>query len=158
MKYKGKKLSAPYVEIIPILRENEEIFLKAKAILDYSKFEQLCPQPKPPMLIKKGQNQATPNFEDPNYKVAIEQFASKRTAWMVIESLSATEDLEWEKVDPNNSDTWTLWDDELKDAGFSDQERLRIFRSVVSAQGLDEEKITEARNRFLQSEKGTENS
>jgi hypothetical protein len=149
MKIKGKKIEGPNVEIIPIPRgEKDDIILMARAILDMTPFEKMCPSPKPPMRKIQG-GIDVPDLKDKNYQKQVEKYAEKRMAWMVITSLEATEGLEWEKVNASDSSTWLLMRSELKESGFSFIEIERIIAGVVSANALSEAKIEAARDRFL---------
>jgi hypothetical protein len=153
MKIKGKKIEGANVEIIAIPRgEGEDIILKARAILDMSPFEKMCPPPRPPMRIIDGMN--VPNLKDKDYQVQVHKYAEKRMAWMTITSLEATDGLEWEMVDVGDPSTWLLIREELTGAGFSDIEVNRIVAGVVSANALSEAKIEAARERFLLLQRG----
>lgn len=148
MKIKGKKIEGANIEIIAIPRGNsEDIILMAQAVLDMSPFDKMCPTPLPP--IRKIDGIDVPNLKDKNYQQQVGKHAEKRMAWTVITSLEATEGLEWEKVDAGDSSTWLNLRSELKDSGFSDVEINRIIGGVVTANALNEDKIEEARERFL---------
>jgi hypothetical protein len=144
----GKKIKGPNVEVIVIPREPEDIVFKAQAVLDFDNFGKLCPTPKPPRILKRGVG-LIENVEDHNYKIALEQHASRRLEWLIIESLKATENLQWERVDYSKPETWELYKDELKESGFGEYEINRIIRGVMIANSLDESKLEEARKRFL---------
>ncbi len=73
-------------------------------------------------------------------------------AWSHLKSLEATEDLVWEKARIEDVNTWHLYEEELKDSGFSDNEITRIVNGVMAANCLDEARMDEARARFLRSE------
>lgn len=151
MKLNGKVLKGPNIEIVVIPRTDEDIVFKAQSILDFEAFTKLCPIPKPPDIIKRGEGRVS-NPEDPHYKSQLEDYNKKRTAWMIIKSLEATENLVWEKVKISDSNTWHLYDQELQDAGFGDYERALILNGVMRANCLDPSKIEEARQRFFRGE------
>lgn len=137
------------IETLVIPRPNgEDIVFKAQGILDFQEFEKLCPEPKPKMILSRTEGKI-PNFNDPTYKLQLEQREKKRMAYIVIKSLEATEDLIWDRVNINNPDTWLQWEDELKEAGLSDFERKRIFTLTMNANSLNEAKMDEARKAFL---------
>ena|SRR6516164_7361632 len=148
MKIKGRKISGPNVEVIVIPRPDGDIVLKAQAILDHEPFRQLCPEPKPPKRIERGKGEVL-NIEDPQYKKAIEWHNKARIDWLIITSLRATEDLEWETVDYAKPETWRNHEKELRESGFSEYELVRISNAVFAANGLDDTKIEQARERFL---------
>src|SRR6185369_1977194 len=143
MKIKGKKISERNIVILPIPRANgEDIILKFAAILDYSEFDAVCPLPTPPIKIVKG-GARVPDYESPKYIVQVNEYSKKKTAWMIIKSMSVTEGLEWEKVDLADSNTWSEYSKELADSGFSDMEQQRILRAVLEANCLSDGKIKE---------------
>lgn len=152
MKIKGKKISGPSEVVIPVVRGTEDIFFKARAVLDFTKFDQLCKMPKPPMILRTGDTEPTAQLTDEKYKLAVDDYAKKRSAFMIIESLSATEDLVWEKVDKDNPDTWLNYDLELRESGLNEMELARLINGVLEANGLDSQKIEEAKKRFLASQ------
>lgn len=150
MKIKGVKVEGVNVEIIAIPRggDKPDIVFHAAAILDYEPFNKLCPEPKPPVKMVKGGGKEY-NLEDVSYKDALKIHSEKRIAWMVIQSLKATPDLEWETVKEGEHRTWTNYEKELKDSGFSAIEIQRIVVGVMSANCLNEARIDEARENFL---------
>lgn len=151
MKIAGVKIEGPSVEIIPILRNGKEIFLKAQAVLDYEPFYQICPIPMPARIMKPG-GEETADLNDKDYIKKRSVHSSLKFEWMFLTSLSATEGLEWETVDMSKPETWKNYDQELKDGGFTEAEVLRITMAITQVQGLTNDKIEEARKRFLASQ------
>lgn len=152
MKIKGKKISGPSEVIIPVIRGTDDIIFKARAVLDFTKFDLLCKMPKPPMIIRTGDTEATAQITDEKYQKAVDDYAKKRSAFMIIESLSATDDMVWEQVDMNNPDTWLNYEIELRESGLNEVEMARLINGVLEANGLDSQKIEEAKKRFLASQ------
>ena len=151
MKIKGKKIEGSNREYVIIPRgQSDDIVLVVEAILDMGTFEKLCPLPKPPMRKIDGID--IPQISDKSYLQRVNKHSEERLAWRVITSLAATEDLEWETVDLNDSRTWSRFRQEMQDAGFSSMEVNRVVGAVVSVNALDEAKIQEARDRFLRSQ------
>lgn len=150
MKIHGQKIEGPNVEIIVIPRSGDtpDIIFQAQAILDNEAFEKLCPVPMPPERIMKG-GKREKNFEDKAYKAEMEKYGNKRIAWMILESLRATPDLEWETVKLEDHLTWLNYEKELQDSGFSYVEIQRIQNGVFTANCLNEAKVEEARQLFL---------
>ena len=152
MKIKGKKIAGPNVETVIIPRSNgQHIVFKCAAVLDYSDFEKLCPDPKPPKVQKPG-GEWLDDIESGDYKIATNLHLMQNMNWMILRSLSATDDLEWEKVKLSDPTTWELWTEELKEAGFSRIEIGRIRDGVWKANCLDEKMIDEARKSFFHSQ------
>ena len=152
MKIGGKTVTKVNEEIIVIPRKvngiSEDIVLRAGAILSYKDFEQLCEVPKPPVIILPN-NDKRLKTDDPKYKEAMTDYAEKKLGFMIIKSLENTPDLVWDTVDINDPSTYKNYDKELRDAGFSELEYVRIINGVMSACGMDQSKIDEAMKRFL---------
>jgi len=97
MKLFGEKIEGPNEELIILPRSGrKDLIFKVRAILSTDAFEKLCPQPEPPNLLKPG-GKKVPDVNDKIFKIKFAEWVSKRTAWMVITSLSATDGLTWEK-------------------------------------------------------------
>src|SRR4051812_35229165 len=116
MKIKGKVLSGPNLEIciIPRGNEKEDIIFKCQAVLDMTDFERLCPEPRIPIMLHKGNR--IQDIESPIYKAQIGEHNERRINFLIIKSLEATEDLEWDTVNLSDSSTWGNYHKELKDA------------------------------------------
>lgn len=152
MRIQGRELKGPNVELIVIPRGNDEpIVLKAQAILDYDHFNKVAPEPEAPWVMKPGTGKER-DFKDRNYLAAMKNRAKLQTNYMFIKSLEVTEGLEWETIDINRPDTWLNFESELQSAGFSQIERGVIVRGIMTANCLSEDKIEEARQRFIQSQ------
>lgn len=151
MRILGQEIKGPNEELIVIPRGDGQIVLKARAVLDYKDFDRLCPEPKAPWIMKPG-GVKEQNFNDVNYVAAIRQRVTKQTFFMFIKSLEATPGLTWDTIDLKAPDTWLNFEKELEESGFSQIERNIITRSVMVANNLDERKIEEARQRFIQSQ------
>lgn len=148
MKLNGKKIEGPNVEVVVIPRSSGNLVFKAQSVLDYEIFEAICPTPKPREIIKPS-GERTLAMNEKSYLDALDEWASKKTDWMVLKSLEATESLEWETVDMDEPDSWANYRDELKAASLSPMEIARIVNAVTIASGLDQKKIDEATAAFL---------
>lgn len=150
MKMNGEKVEGPNVEILVLPRggDKPDIVFHATAILDDSDFTEKCPVPQPPERIMKG-GVREKNFEDKGFKQEAEAYHDKRMAWMILTSLAATPNLEWEMVKLDDHTTWLNFRQELKDSGFSYIEIQRIENAVYIANCLNEAKVDEARRSFL---------
>lgn len=149
MKINGKSIKGPNIETIVIPRGDDIIVFKAEAVLDYKPFDEMVPNPTPPMVLFRGDTSHKPNYESPDYKAAIGKRSLLKYNWMVIKSLSATEGLEWETINMQEPSTWALIDEEFKNAGFTPLETNKIFEGVLTANGMNEEKLEKARKSFL---------
>ena len=150
MKIAGVKIEGRNLEIIPIPRGNgQPIIFKAEAIESYDEFDKMVKRPMPPAVLKAGAKEKTYKWHDQAYIKEEEAYQKKRMSWMCIESLKATDKLEWEKVDYRNPDTWDLWEEELKESGFSIFEITRIRTGVFTANCLNDAIIDAARESFV---------
>ena len=150
MKYKGQKLEGPNEELIIIPRGNaEDIVFKAKAVLNYDEFEKLVKEPVAPMIMMAGETAHKPMLNDPNFLKDRVVYDNQRFAWLMITSLSATEDLEWETIKKYEPSTWESYDEELRQAGFTNVEIGRVIEGVMMANSLNQSRIDEARASFL---------
>jgi len=157
MKINGRKLEGPNVEILVLPRSDGDIVFKAQAVLDNTPFEKLCPQPKPPTMIKRGVG-LVEDVESPVYKTELKNYATRRIEWLILESLKATEGLEWDTVNMSDSSTWKNYEKDLKNAGFGQYEINRIEQLVLDVNCLNESKMDEARKRFLLGQVQTQNN
>src|SRR4051812_7874133 len=139
MKLLGKKITGPNIEICVLPRGEDVIVFKAQAVLDMSPFELMCGRPKPPVKIVKG-GKRVDDFESPQYQLELDKYAQNRVNYMILKSLQATEGLEWESVDLSDPNTWANYNTELKEAGFSEIEVMRIVNATMVANCLSEDK------------------
>jgi len=155
MKLKGKRPGA-HIEPIVLPRPDGDLVFLAKAIDSFDEFDKLCPLPQPPQKVLPGK-QIVSNFEDADYKRALNHHGDLRMAYMVVKGLLETPEFEWEEVDPVNRHTWTKFRQELRDSGLSDVEINRIVYGVSVANCLSEAAIEEARASFLAGRREQEN-
>lgn len=153
MKIKGVELHKLPDETVVFIHSDQEIVFKLKAVTDWSQCEKLLPEPTPPMRMVKGKKEA--NYQDVNYKKQLEDFSNKRFAWMMIESLSATPDIEWEIVDPQDPNTWLKWTDELLEV-LLPAELTQLTQGMLRANALDTKHMEEARKAFLARQEATQ--
>lgn len=164
MRYKGKQLKGPKTETLVIPREptyepgpngqaagtridNDVVFI-AQAVLDFTAFDLLCPPPLPPNILKPGGVESK-NLDDPDYKKAINEWGVKKRDWLILKSLELTPDIEWETVKMDDPETYVNYKQELVDAGFNTQEITMIVGLALKVNSVDEDKMEEARQRFL---------
>jgi len=148
MKVNGKTLNGPSIEVIVIPRQGGDLVFKAQSVLDYEPFYELYPTPQPPQVMRPG-GVMSKNVEDPKYKDALTKWSIAQFNWMFLQSLRATEGLEWDTVKYDDPDTWDNYRDEMKESGLSPVEIGRIQMCVTDACGLNQDKIDEATKSFL---------
>lgn len=152
MKLNGQKIIGPNEEIIIIPRGNgEDLIFKARAVIDVDLFEKIYPTPVPPKVMKRGGEQVQ-DFNDKDYLKSLDQYGAVRWAWIIVQSLKATESLEWETLNENDASSCLNWKRELMDSGFSFMEINRIEAGVLAANCLSEKRLEEARQRFTLSQ------
>jgi hypothetical protein len=149
MKLKGREIKGPNVEMVVIPRgEDDELVFKCCAVLDYTLFDELVSEPKPPITRKPGQA-SKPDTNNKKFQEEMSAYAEKRMQYMMLKSLEATEDLVWDTVNMNDPETWGNYLEEMRQAGLTEIEIGKLFSGMMSANCLNEAKIEEARQRFL---------
>jgi len=139
-----KTLSPEYTLVLP--RGEELIVFKARGLVDFEEFHKFVPEPVPPRKMTRDGLIADTN--NSNYTSDMEIYGKRRLAYMVVKSLEPS-GIEWETVDINNPGSWTNWEDDFKEAGFTQIEMGRITGLVLEANCLDETKLKQAREVFL---------
>ena len=130
MRYAGQTIKVES-EIIVIPKGNKNYVFKAYPILDYDDFNKLFPRPEPPTITEPGKP-SRQNTEDKNYNIEMDEWAGKRIDWMLLTSLKATEELEWDTVDLSDPKTWGNYRDELAEV-FTPAEISAIIDMVTTA-------------------------
>lgn len=149
MKIQGKVIEGPNVITFVIPRSGrDDIVMRAGAVLDYDAFEALCPAPIPPTVQRPGKENIL-DVTDEKYNKALMAHIELKTDYMVLQSLTVTEGLEWETVTLKDPSTWVNWRTEVKDAGFTPPEIGLLISKVTEANGLDQAKLEEALAGFL---------
>lgn len=148
MKLKGRTIKGPNTEYIIIPRSDGDLVFKAQAVLDTKDFEDKFPAPKPPVITKPG-GVVDQDFKDPGYLSLVEKRNISRYGWIFMQSLSVTEDLEWSILKADDPGTWCLWEEELRSAGFSNSEINLVMDGIAAANGLNQDKLEQARKRFF---------
>lgn len=148
MKLHGKKIEGANVEYVVIPRQSGDLVFKATAVLDMSKFDELCPTPKPGKKVIQG-GRVVDDFQDKDYLIELEQYGEKRWAFLILETFRHTEGLEWETVNYDDPNTWLNYEAELRNAGFTKSEITLLVTGMTNANSLNQAKIDEAKNRFL---------
>lgn len=150
MKINGKSIEGPKPEVIVIPKGDEQFVFKAMPVLCYDEFLAIYPQPLPMTVTKPGKAPYA-DVNDKAYLDDIADWVNKKSSWMMIESLKATEGLEWDTVVAEEPETWSNWRSELEKV-FTDIEMMYIIEIIQSACGLNQNKISEATEAFLASE------
>lgn len=147
MKINGKVLSAPSPVQVEIFRGEDSLTFVANAVLDYSEFDRLLPEPKPPLKTIVATQTQYPDVEDKRYKVAMEKYGKQRYAYMIIKALSGTPGLEWDEVDLEKPDTWEKWSTELRQV-MTQYEINTIISGILEANSPSKKRRKEAIGTF----------
>lgn len=148
MKIKGRELYQLPEETIVIPRGGEEpIVFKARAVTDWAEFNKLVQEPVPPQRMVKGKKES--DFKNPSYLQRVAKYNELTNAWLILESLKATPDLEWDLVKADQPDSWLKLEEELRQFLLPVEIR-RIIQGVFQANALDEKHVEAARKAFLE--------
>lgn len=139
----------PLTIVIPLDRDQRLVF-KCKAVLDYTEFEELVPRPKPEVRNYGPKDGGIKVItDDPGYLASLTEWSAMKTQWTILQSLSATDGLEWDSVDYEKPETWGNYEKELKEIGLSDYFIDSICGTAIEACGLSQQAIDEATESFL---------
>lgn len=134
--------------VLPRGDGEEPVVLWAQALLSMDDFEKYCPEPMPPVLTRPG-NVKEMNWQDKGYLQQVTARGRLRNDYIVITSLKATPDLEWDKVKYEAPETWECWKEELTAAGFSVFEIQRVLGLALEVNSLMDSLLDEAQKTFL---------
>lgn len=149
MKFNGMKLEGRHVEEIFIPRgEQDGILFKACAIQSLDRFNETCPEPKPPYIHRPGKA-PQPDTNSKVYQEALTEHNKRRLGFIIMETLKETEGLEWDLLKADDPATWGRYEEEFFASGFTQMEINLIISGVMQVNSLDPEHIKNARERFL---------
>jgi len=148
MKFQGTILTPPPNQFIVIPRETGDLTFELKMVSDFVPFETIYPLPEPIMKTVPGKA-PVPMLDHPDYRKAVAARSAARYNWMLLQSLSATKDLEFETVKMDDPSTYNNLHTEMQAAGFSGAEINAIFDKIFDVNGLNQEKIEKATQLFL---------
>src|SRR5688572_8744435 len=112
MRYKGSQLKGTKRDFIVIPRPStivdkldaegkptgeteeirQEIVFHAEAIMDYTPFEMMCPPPSPQPKLIAGQTEPSFDYDSPDFKKKIREWAIQKQNWIIVKSLSVSPD------------------------------------------------------------------
>ena len=146
MRIGGVQLKGLNEAILVLPRSDEDIVIKARAIPDYDDFDKLVPEPKMPVYVTKDGPQNDESNVD--YVASCARREQLRIAYIYIKSLEPSQ-IEWDTVKIDMPSTWMNFRQDFQKAGLSPIEINRIWGTVSDANCLSEDKLVEARARFL---------
>lgn len=148
MKINNLTVPKEYVCTLVIPKADVEFVFKAKPVLDFTGFDTLCPRPVKQMATFPGGKKKQVSTTE--YEQAEAVWLEQRYDWMILQSLMATDGLEWDSVNPDDPGTWKNWREDLLSEGFSDHETRLLQEMVHDACGINTDRIEKATKSFLQ--------
>lgn len=146
MRIGGVQLTGLNEAILVLPRSGGDLVIKARAIPDYDEFNKLVPEPTMPVMVTRT---GTLNDEmNVDYIAAVSRRETLRIAYIYVKSLEPS-NIEWDTVKLEDPSTWTNFRTDFQKAGLSPVEINRIWTTVSDANCLSEDKLVEARERFL---------
>lgn len=156
MKYKGQQLGiSPRSDVVVFPRDEGDVIFTLIPVLDYSEFNNICPQPRPGQILYPGGRKGS-NTDDPSYQKSLTDWTIKHHDWVILKTLAASPDISWDSIKMDDPSTYHNYRKELSDAGFTNAEVNHLVDKCVKINTLDEELMTKARTRFLASKQETQ--
>lgn len=147
MKINGKEVRGVVEDVLVLPRGKQgDIVLHGRADANPQQFNELCEQPKPPMIQTPAGNQA--DITNEGYIAQMEAYGQKRFGYLILKTLY---ECEFELLDIEKPQTWGKWDEELTQAGFNEMDKTRIVNFVAAVNSLNERAVESARENFLRS-------
>lgn len=147
MKYQGRTLK-PNEQVLVLPRPDGDIVFTVRALSSTKEFDEKIKEPVAPKGRDKT-GEIVEDFQDSTYKAAVKVRGDLRWDYMMVRSICHTEGLDFEKVKLDDIQTYTLWEEEFQEAGFTEWEIGRIKATVMEVNGLNEAKIAAATASFL---------
>ena len=145
----GTKVELPPEDVVVFPRGQGNLIFHIRGVDSFEKFDEACPRPKPPKVLKRGAQ--VDNLDDESFQKQFNDWAQKRQDWLIIQALSIEKnDIEWEQVKLEDSTTWSKVNDELKEAGLTSYELGYLINKVFEVSALSERGMETARANFLQ--------
>jgi hypothetical protein len=140
-------LAAPNQDVLVLPRSTEQIVFTAEAIMDQSDLDNYIKEPEPTKVFHKGKGWIA-NVKDKEYIRQMTHYGKLRVAYFVVKSLEPSK-IEWDNVDLEDHNTWSNWEDDLKNNGFTQHECNLILGLCFRVNQLDERKLEQARQLFV---------
>ena len=154
MKFKGERIYSNFTRTITFwLNDSTSIDLTVRALTpeEEDELKELYKDPEPPVVTKRG-GERSRDFNDPTYKTKVQEVGRQRLNYYVIKGLTATEDLEFEDLDPDDPETFHLLDKELKEANITEAMFSKIIQAALEANQITDSAIKQAEQDFLPQE------
>lgn len=148
MKLNNKPIPLNEVIVVFPRQGSEDLVFRLGPVKDYGLFNKLCPAPVPQNIVRPGQD-PVPDLADPDYISAVDKHNEQRIQYLIVNSLAATKELTWDKVELLKPDTWREFAVELTESGLSDFEAGKLVAAAFEANSLNEAKLDAALKSFL---------
>lgn len=148
MKMNGKPLNKEaHIRHIVIPRQEGDILFVARGVYDFTPFDSIFKMPEPPVVVLKGgvKKKETDNSQ---YLAELTEYSEIKKAWLIMESLKSSPNIEWETVTYDNPETWRNCLSELEEY-FNPAEVTAIQEAVFIVCGFSTELIQQATSDFL---------
>lgn len=149
MKIHGKKIKSAYEDYLVIPRRDGDLVFKFKSVENEDDFNKLCPPPVAPLKQVPGMQNPMKNLNDPKYQEELDKWAMYKTLWMFINSILATDGLEFETVDLSDPTTYANYENEMIESGLHSREIALLMRKSAEVNVLSARKVEEATESFL---------
>jgi len=152
MKIKGEKIHQVFKKtiVIPDPETGEPVMVFVAQACNFSEdLEKIIKEPQPPYFRKAGQTQAVKEVDNPQYLEEMKEYEEVRFAYMILRTLEATPDLEWETIDMADPTTYKNYRIELQEAGLTDSMINLLILKILGVHNISPERIDEATQRFL---------
>lgn len=151
MKYKGNVVTTPEPSLLVVPHGDEMLEFQIRMLTenDKKRFDELVAIPVAPMETLAKSNITRPSLDAPEYRAALKEYNELYTDFIVLTSLSATKELEFETVKSDEPKTWKNYFEELKEAGFTVDAINLIIAKCINVNTLDMAAIERARKDFL---------
>ncbi len=148
MKINGVSKLKENTQTYTVVRDGLDPIIFTLKPADMKWFTEIVEEPSPPMVTKPGEP-AVADLSDPKYVEAMESYSLKQGQYFIISSISATEGLEWEKIDLAKPDTWEKFEEELDEFKLLPTEKAGLLQAITRANSLDQKFIDAKRDDFL---------
>lgn len=155
LKIAGRTIEGSKTALLVFPRDGYDIAFKFVGIGDDSDYIKINPVPQPPRIYKVALGQTIEDVENKEYKEKLQLWGNTKTDWLILKSLEPSQ-IEWVKVNMSDPTTFHLWREDLLDAGFTLGEVQRVMQEFFDLFILSDEKLKEARDRFLALEKANQ--
>lgn len=148
MKLRGQTVEPPKPIPVVIPRDEGDLGFMVYPVMEYAEFEQFCPEPKPPLVIRPNDPAGVADPDDPRFRETLNTWAGHKTEYMIIKALTMSGELEFETVKIEDPDTWSGYEDELLQC-FTEREVSVLVDGAITANMPTAARQQQAKERFM---------